>query len=231
MKAMILAAGRGERLRPLTDSVPKPMLPVAGKPLIEHHIVRLADAGITDIVINTCWLAEQIEEYFSDRGRRLGVTIHWSKEATALETGGGIAKALPLLGNNPFMLINGDVWSDYPLAELDDSKLSDNLDAWLLLVNNPEHNRRGDFALRDNIVHYAEQQTATFSGISLIRPSLFADHRDSDDKAFPLRDALRPAILAGRVGGAVYTGRWCDVGTVARYRQLESIFKQENNSS
>ena len=87
MKAMILAAGRGERLRPLTDSVPKPMLPVAGKPLIEHHIVRLADAGITDIVINTCWLAEQIEEYFSDRGRRLGVTIHWSKEATALETG------------------------------------------------------------------------------------------------------------------------------------------------
>ena len=129
------------------------------------------------------------------------------------------------------MLINGDVWSDYPLAELGDSTLSDNLDAWLLLVNNPEHNRRGDFALRDNIVHYAEQQTATFSGISLIRPSLFADHRDSDDKAFPLRDALRPAILAGRVGGAVYTGRWCDVGTVARYQQLESIFKQENNSS
>ena len=114
MKAMILAAGRGERLRPLTDKTPKPMLAVDGKPLLEHHVRRLAAAGITEIVINTCWLGEQIEAYFSDDGRRLGVNISWSREAEALETGGGITRALPLLGESPFLLINGDVWSDFP---------------------------------------------------------------------------------------------------------------------
>jgi len=129
MKAMILAAGRGERLRPLTDSIPKPMLQVAGKPLLEHHLERLAAAGITEIVINTSWLGEQIQEYFNDCQQRLGVIISWSREVTALETGGGIAKALPLLGDEPFILINGDVWSDYPLDQLRDHKLSDDLDA------------------------------------------------------------------------------------------------------
>ncbi len=220
MKAMILAAGRGERLRPLTDSTPKPMLPVAGKPLLEHHLVRLAAAGITDIVINTSWLAEQIEEYFSDCEKRLGVTISWSREVMALETGGGIARALPLLGDDPFMLINGDVWSDYPLVDLLDNRLSDDLDAWLLLVGNPAHNLCGDFALQDGRVTYAEDHAATFSGISLIRPVLFANHLERDS-TFPLRDVLRPAIVAGRVGGEIYTGSWCDVGTLARYEQLQ----------
>jgi MurNAc alpha-1-phosphate uridylyltransferase len=222
MKAMILAAGRGERLRPLTDSTPKPMLQVAGKPLLEHHLARLAAAGITDIVINTSWLAEQIEEYFSDCETRLGVTISWSREVTALETGGGIARALPLLGDEPFMLINGDVWSDYPLVELQGKKLSDDLDAWLLLVGNPAHNPGGDFALQNGRVNYAEDLAATFSGISLIRPALFANYLERDS-AFPLRDVLRPAIVAGRVGGEVYTGSWCDVGTLERYEQLQVL--------
>ena len=227
MKAMILAAGRGERLRPLTDSTPKPMLQVAGKPLLEHHLVRLAAAGITEIVINTSWLAEQIEEYFGDCEQRLGVTISWSREVTALETGGGIAKALPLLGDQPFMLINGDVWSDYPLVDLRDNKLSDDLDAWLLLVGNPTHNPRGDFALKHGRVNYAEDHAATFSGISLIRPALFADYLERDN-AFPLREVLRPAVVAGRVGGAIYTGSWCDVGTLERYEQLQASVGQKN---
>ena len=225
MKAMILAAGRGERLRPLTDSTPKPMLQVAGKPLLEHHLVRLAAAGITDIVINTSWLAEQIEDYFNDCQQRLGVTISWSREATALETGGGIAKALPLLGDQPFMLINGDVWSDYPLAQLQDNKLSNDLDAWLLLVANPPHNPRGDFALQDGRINYAQEQTSTFSGISLIHPKLFVTDSASGS-AFPLRDVLRPAIVAGRVGGDIYSGSWCDVGTLERYQQLQDSLAQ-----
>ena len=221
MKAMILAAGRGERLRPLTDSTPKPMLQVAGKPLLEHHLERLAAVGITDIVINTSWLAEQIEDYFNHCQQRLGVTISWSREETALETGGGIAKALPLLGDEPFVLINGDVWSDYPLAQLRDKKLSDNLDAWLLLVANPPHNARGDFALQEGRVNYVGQQASTFSGISLIRPALFVTDFERGS-AFPLRDVLRPAIVAGRVGGDIYTGSWCDVGTLERYEQLQN---------
>ena len=227
MKAMILAAGRGERLRPLTDSTPKPMLQVAGKPLLEHHLVRLAEAGVTEIVINTSWLAEPIEAYFSDCEARLGVTISWSREVTALETGGGIVNALALLGDEPFILINGDVWSDYPLLELRDNKLSDDLDAWLLLVGNPIHNPAGDFALQDGRVNYAEEHSATFSGISLMRPALFAEHLERDG-AFPLRDVLRPAIVAGRVGGELYTGSWCDVGTLERYQQLQASLNQAN---
>jgi len=225
MKAMILAAGRGERLRPLTDSIPKPMLQVAGKPLLEHHLVRLAAAGITDIVINTSWLGEQIEEYFNHCQQRLGVTISWSREVTALETGGGIAKALSSLGDEPFMLINGDVWSDYPLAQLLDINLSDDLDAWLLLIANPPHNSRGDFALQEGRVVYADERTSTFSGISLIRPALFS-HNFERGSAFPLRDVLRPAIVAGRVGGEIYSGSWCDVGTLERYQQLQASLVQ-----
>ena len=229
MKAMILAAGRGERLRPLTDSIPKPMLQVAGKPLLEHHLERLAAAGISDIVINTSWLAEQIEEYFNHCQQRLGVTISWSREVIALETGGGIAKVLPLLGDEPFMLINGDVWSDYPLDQLRDKKLSDDLDAWLLLVANPPHNSRGDFALQDERIGYADQRTATFSGISLIRPALFTTDLERGS-AFPLRDVLRPAIVAGRVGGDIYLGSWCDVGTLERYEQLQDSLAESKNN-
>jgi MurNAc alpha-1-phosphate uridylyltransferase len=223
MKAMILAAGRGERLRPLTDTTPKPMLPINGKPLLEHHINRLAAAGIDEIVINTCWLGEQIETYFADNGRRFGVNISWSREAQALETGGGISHALPLLGDQPFLLVNGDVWSDFPLAELVKTDLPTELDAQLVLVNNPEHHPRGDFSLDGKLVSYKEAQRFTFSGISLFRPALFAAYQASAGQCFPLRDILRPAILAGRVSASVYTGSWCDVGTVERYQQLQNF--------
>ena len=223
MKAMILAAGRGERLRPLTDTTPKPMLPINGKPLLEHHINRLAAAGIDEIVINTCWLGEQIEEYFADGGCRFGVNISWSREAHALETGGGISQALPLLGDEPFLLINGDVWSDFPLAELSETNLSPELDAKLVLVDNPDHHPQGDFSLDGKLVSYREAQRYTFSGISLFRPALFAAFQASAGQCFPLRDVLRPAILAGRVSASVYTGSWCDVGTVERYQQLQNF--------
>ena len=230
MKAMILAAGRGERLRPLTDKTPKPMLAIDGKPLLEHHINRLAAIGIEHIVINTCWLGEQIEEYFSDDGRRFGVNISWSREVEALETGGGISRALPLLGDAPFLLINGDVWSDYPLAELSKINLPADRDAQLVLVDNPEHHPQGDFSLQGDLVSYREGQRFTFSGVSLFRPQLFAAYTNSAGTCFPLRDVLRPAILAGRVSATVYTGNWCDVGTVERYQQLETFVKNRKSS-
>ncbi len=222
MKAMILAAGRGERLRPLTDTTPKPMLPLNGKPLLEHHINRLVAIGVKDIVINTCWLGEQIEAYFAD-GRDFGVNISWSRESEALETGGGIRHALPFLGDQPFLLINGDVWSDFPLAELAETALPAELDARLVLVNNPEHNPQGDFSLDGILVSYRETQRFTFSGISIFRPQLFAAYQSSAGQNFPLRDVLRPAILAGRVAGSIHTGSWYDVGTVERYQQLEAF--------
>lgn len=222
MKAMILAAGRGERLRPLTDTTPKPMLPLNGKPLLEHHINRLVAIGVKDIVINTCWLGEQIEAYFAD-GHDFGVNISWSRESEALETGGGIRHALPFLGDQPFLLINGDVWSDFPLAELAETALPAELDARLVLVNNPEHNPQGDFSLDGILVSYRETQRFTFSGISIFRPQLFAAYQSSAGQNFPLRDVLRPAILAGRVAGSIHTGSWYDVGTVERYQQLEAF--------
>lgn len=223
MKAMILAAGRGERLRPLTDATPKPMLPIDGKPLLEHHINRLAASGITEIIINTCWLGEQIEEYFYDNGRRFGVTISWSREAEALETGGGITQALPLLSDEPFLLINGDVWSDFPLAQLCQTDLSAGLDARLVLVSNPGHHPRGDFSVDGDLVSYKGAQRFTFSGISLFRPALFTAHQSNSGQCFPLRDVLRPAILSGRIAASIYTGSWCDVGTVERYQQLQTL--------
>lgn len=227
MKAMLLAAGRGERLRPLTDKTPKPMLLIDGKPLLEHHIKRLAEIGVSDIVINTCWLAEQIEEYFHDSGRRFGVNISWSREVEALETGGGIAQALPLLGGEPFLLINGDVWSDFALRQLSEINLPAGLDAQLVLVDNPEHHPRGDFSLQGNVVSYEEGERFTFSGISLLRPELFHSYQPLTGQCFPLREVLRPAILSARVAATIFTGNWCDVGTVERYQQLEAFVQQE----
>lgn len=221
MKAMILAAGYGKRLQPLTNKIPKPLLPVAGKPLLQHHIERLATIGVTDLVINISWLAEQIESYFGD-GSDYGVNIIWSRESEPLETGGGIHKALPLLGDQPFLLINGDVWTDFPfLSAVNYSLRADHL-AWLLLVENPEHNSDGDFGLLDNFVSYQPQMKYTFSGISLIRPQLITEYSDhfGGQKCFPLRDILRPAIEDKKVVGYVFRDQWCDVGTVDRYSSL-----------
>lgn len=223
MKAMLLAAGYGKRLAPLTLKTPKPMLEVAGKPLLQHHIERLAACGIRDLVINTSWLAEQIEDYFGN-GSEFGVSISWSREPQPLETGGGIAKALDVLGKQPFLLVNGDVWTDFPLDSLSAQSVADNKSAWLLLVNNPEHNPKGDFALSDGLVTNTLSAKYTFSGISVIRPQLLSDYTQTNpsQESFPLRDVLLPAIEAGKVMGAVYHGKWCDVGTVERYQALNN---------
>lgn len=223
MKAMLLAAGYGKRLAPLTLKTPKPMLEVAGKPLLQHHIERLAACGIRDLVINTSWLAEQIEDYFGD-GSQFGVSISWSREPQPLETGGGIAKALDLLGHQPFLLVNGDVWTDFPLDSVSAQSVADNKSAWLLLVNNPEHNPKGDFALSDGLVTNTLSAKYTFSGISVIRPQLLSEYTQTNpsQESFPLRDVLLPAIEAGKVMGALYHGKWCDVGTVERYQALNN---------
>lgn len=224
MRAMILAAGYGKRLQPLTNKTPKPLLPVAGKPLLQHHIEHLASIGITDIVINTSWLAEQIEDYFGN-GSNYSVNITWSREFKPLETGGGINKALPFLGEAPFLLINGDIWTDFPFSSIENLTLSEHQAAWLLLVENPEHNLEGDFGLEDNMVSYKSESRFTFSGISLLRPELIKDYaiKNSSKSSFPLRDVLSLAIQQSKVVGSFYPGQWCDVGTPERYKILNNF--------
>jgi len=217
MKAMILAAGLGARLRPLTDSIPKPMLKVAGKPLLEYHLERLSNAGITEIVINISWLADQIEDYFSD-GSDFGVNINWAHEDIPLETGGGIFNALPVLGSAPFLLISGDVWTDFPIETLLIKPIESKNLAHLVLVDNPEHNLMGDFSLKHNRVGFGAERH-TYSGISILSPELF-NNIDAQKNVFPLRDVLRPAILSNRISGTLYSGEWCDVGTLQRYTKL-----------
>lgn len=217
MKAMILAAGRGERMRPLTDHVPKPLLQAAGKPIIEHTIKQLVAAGFTDIVINHAHLGGQIEDYLGN-GRQLGATICYSPEGeTALETAGGIINALPLLGDAPFLVVNGDIATDFPYAEL---KKQDIDLAHLVLIDNPEHHPTGDFALdQHGIVSDAEAEKLTFSGIGLYRPELFETTPAGNLKLAPL---LRAAMKDRRVSGRHFTGFWMDIGTPQRLRELDA---------
>ncbi|MCE8016312.1 nucleotidyltransferase family protein [Halomonas sp. MCCC 1A17488] len=220
MKAMILAAGLGKRMRPLTDHCPKPLLPVAGKPLIAHHLERLAAAGIREVVINVSYRAEQIVEALGD-GDAYGVRIAWSREATPLETGGGIRQALPLLGGAPFLLVNGDVWCAFDPAVL--PPLGDDL-AHLVLVANPPHHPEGDFHLDSaGRVHASGEPRLTFSGLSLIDPALVAERPPGE---FPLAPLLREAMNAGRVGGTHHRGRWVDVGTPERLVELDRELRQ-----
>lgn len=222
MKAMILAAGLGTRMRPLTDHCPKPLLDVAGKPLIARHIERLAAAGFRDIVINVAHLGHMIEAALGD-GRQWGVNIHYSRETQPLETAGGIVNALPLLGDEAFLLVNGDIWCDYPLALLQSLQLSGL--AHLVLVDNPEHHLAGDFVLQGDKVHpRGEQIGLTFSGMSVMHPRLFDNWRARAGEAFPLREILLPAMAAGQVSGEHYTGYWLDVGTPQRLQQLIGKF-------
>ncbi|CAL1240590.1 N-acetylmuramate alpha-1-phosphate uridylyltransferase MurU [Candidatus Methylocalor cossyra] len=214
MKAMILAAGRGERLRPLTDHTPKPLLPAGGRPLIEHLLVALATAGFRDIVINTAHLGYQIEERLG-AGERFGVRIRYSREGTALETGGGIHRALPLLGEEPFLVINGDIATDFPFNRLPASP--DGL-AHLVLVPNPPHHPGGDFALAGGRVLTSGPSRHTFSGIGVYRPELF---RGLEDGRFALAPLLRAAMAAGKVSGELYEGFWMDIGTPERLAALE----------
>jgi len=216
MKAMILAAGLGTRMRPLTDKTPKPLLKVGGIPLIVWHIERLAHDGFTDIVINIAHLGYQIPEALGD-GSEWGVKITYSdeQEEGALESAGGIVKALPLLGNDSFVVLNGDVWTDYDFQ--DHRKLADGILAHLVLVPNPEHNPEGDFALEDNIVVDAKQYT--FSGIGYYSPKLFEGVPYGKSALAPL---LRAAMKEGKVTGELYEGEWLDIGTPERLELLNA---------
>jgi MurNAc alpha-1-phosphate uridylyltransferase len=214
MKAMILAAGRGERMRPLTDSLPKPLLPVAGKPLIVHHIERLAAAGIRQLVINHAHLGELIETELGD-GSAWGVEIRYSAEGRALETGGGIFRALPLLGEAPFLVVNGDIWCDIDFSRL---QLPVGMLAHLVLVPNPAHHPQGDFVLQDRRVLDSDGERLTFSGIGLYHPQLFSGCQPG---AFPLAPLLRRAMEGGRVSGVRHRGYWVDVGTPERLMDLD----------
>ena len=233
---MILAAGRGERMRPLTDHMPKPLLKVNGKPLIVHHIERLQASGITDIVINHAWLGSQIEDYLGD-GSQYGVSIVYSPEGEqGLETAGGIVNALPLLGDYAFLVINGDVWCDWnPLEAMGHVNAIDNgaAQAWLLLVDNPEHNPEGDFILKSNAKVQPKStlsqasSTLTFAGIGVYHPSLFNGLK-AGDKA-PLAPLLKVAMMTQQVAGQHYKGKWVDVGTPERLESLNNKLKSPEN--
>ncbi|MDX1655499.1 MAG: nucleotidyltransferase family protein [Candidatus Competibacteraceae bacterium] len=215
MRAMILAAGRGERMRPLTDTTPKPLLAAGGRPLIEYHLIGLARAGFKRVVINLGHLGEQIRHHLGDGGR-WGLTIDYSPEPPgALETGGGIHRALPLLGEGPFLVVNGDIWSDYPYARL----LERPVDlAHLVLVDNPPQHPHGDFILSGARVGVEGEPSLTYSGIGLLNPALFAGLTPG---RFALAPLLREAIAAGRVSGEHYPGRWWDIGTPERLAALD----------
>jgi MurNAc alpha-1-phosphate uridylyltransferase len=217
---MILAAGRGERMRPLTDHTPKPLLEAGGKPLIVWHLERLAAAGFRQVVINHAHLGRQLEQALGD-GARWGLDIRYSPEGEgrALETGGGIFRALPLLGEGPFLVVNGDIWTDVDFAGL---ALADDDLAHLVLVANPRHHPEGDFCLRAGRVSLAHGSRLTFSGVGVYRPALFAG---CEPGAFPLAPLLRSAMEGGRVGGARHDGRWVDVGTPQRLAELDETLR------
>lgn len=228
MKALILAAGLGERMRPLTDTTPKPLLEAGGKPLIAWHLEKLAAIGVREVVINTSWLADRFPLVLDD-GSRWGLQLHFSYEGeTPLETGGGIWNALPLLGEAPFIAVNGDIWSDYDFARLPEL-LRD--DAHLVLVDNPLQHPRGDFALQDSRVTSDGEPRLTFAGIGVYRPHVFDGWRellgsniDIDGKPprFPLPPLLRAAMTRNAVSGEHHRGRWTDVGTPERLARLDS---------
>lgn len=224
MKAMILAAGKGERMRPLTLTTPKPLLPAGGRPLIEHHLERLKQAGYHDIVINHAWLGQQIEETLGD-GSRFGLSIRYSPEGEPLETAGGIRKALPLLteeSDDWFLVINGDIWCELDLATL---KTPADADALLVLTDNPEHNPGGDFCLEpDGQVALSGSNPLTFSGISLLHRRLFDSLAPGPMKLAPI---LKKAIADQRVRGRHFSGRWMDIGTPDRLRQLDNLLTRD----
>lgn len=219
MKAMVLAAGLGRRMRPLTDHTPKPLLNVGGKPLLQYHLEALAGAGVRDVVINTAYLGDQIQA-FAGHGARWGLTIQYSEETEPLETGGAIHRALPLLGDEPFLLLNGDVYTDFPLASLTQRPLHPDALGRLLLVPNQPFHPEGDFGLTDSGHLTLQSPRLTFAGISLLRPGLIAHYPNRRD-VFPLLEALLPALQAGQLEGLSYEGYWNDVGTPERLADVE----------
>lgn len=220
--AILLAAGRGERMRPLTDTTPKPLLPVQGKALIEWHIERLVKANITHVVINHAWLGQQIIDYLGD-GQRYGIHIQYSAESTALETASGIKKALPLLGPNPFLVISSDIWTSWDAQhahEMATRLQQQHALAHLLLVTNPDHHPNGDFGLVGNLIQKADKLNRfTYSGIGVYTNAFF--DAVPADLPTPLREPLHQAIARQQVLGSVYSGQWVDVGTPERLKQIE----------
>jgi N-acetyl-alpha-D-muramate 1-phosphate uridylyltransferase len=212
---MVLAAGRGERMRPLTDHLPKPLLPVRGKPLIVHHLERLAALGVRDVVINLAWLGDTIRAALGD-GSAWKLRIRYSEESgQALETGGGIFQALPWLGTEAFLVVNADVFTDLDFATL---TIADDALAHLVLVPNPPQHPNGDFGLSDGRVQLQGDPRWTYSGIGLYRPALF---EGCSPGRFPLKPLLERAIAAQRLHGECYRGLWSDVGTVERLKALQ----------
>ena len=222
MKAMILAAGKGERLRPLTLHTPKPLVRAAGVPLIEYHVRALVRAGFSELVVNHAWLGQQIEDYLGG-GERYGVRIRYSAEGEPLETGGGIFKALPLLGDEPFVVVNGDIFTDYDFSALRRPFAEK---AHLVLVDNPAHHPAGDFRLAGGLVTDAAADGAslTYSGIAVLNPELFAGCQPG---AFKLAPLLRQAMAGQQVTGERFSGRWVDVGTHERLAEVESLLQGE----
>jgi MurNAc alpha-1-phosphate uridylyltransferase len=225
MRAMILAAGRGERLRPLTDSLPKPLIEAGGKALIEYHLERLAAAGFQDIVINQGHLGHKLPESLGN-GDRWRVRIHWSVEPPeALETGGGIFQALPLLGNGPFLVVNGDLYTDYPLARLRAVKCDK---AHLVLVPNPAHNPNGDFSLQGARVQNTGPDIYTFSGLAVYHPRFFNDCAAGRYSIVP---TLRKTIDETLVTGELYRGQWLDIGNLERLESLRKYLQVKNDNT
>lgn len=219
MKAMILAAGKGERMRPLTLHTPKPLLKVNGTSLIERQINNLVAAGHAHIVINHAWLGAQIVAALGD-GSRLHAHISYSAEEAPLETGGGIFQALPLLGPEPFAVVNGDIWTDYDFRQL---RLPPGMLAHLVMVDSPPHNSAGDFTLHNGLLQAESSSPLTYSGIAVLHPQLF---NGAGGGAFRLADLLRPAMSRGLVSGEHFAGRWLDVGTVERLQQAQQLAAQ-----
>jgi N-acetyl-alpha-D-muramate 1-phosphate uridylyltransferase len=214
---MLLAAGRGERLRPITDTVPKPLVAIAGKPLIVYHLEALAAAGIRDVVINLSWLGEKIRSALGD-GSRFGVRISYSEEGPVpLETGGGIHRALSFLGPDPFLVVNADVWTDMDFSRV--PTLEEGADARLLLAPNPPHHPRGDFGLEGDLVVEREADRFTYTGIGVYRPAFFTGCAPGK---FPLLPLLERAIAARRLRGEVYRGEWLDIGSPERLAWLDA---------
>ena len=218
MKAMILAAGRGERLRPHTDITPKPLIQVGQHRLIEYHLLNLASAGIEEVIINISWLADQVRDTLGD-GSRYSTKIVYSDEGEeALETAGGIINVLPILGPDPFIVINGDIWCDYDLTALTSKQLD--YEAHLVLVRNPEHNAAGDFALENGTIGNTGKNMSTDSGIGLYTAKLFADLQAGKRALAPI---LRKKAEQNKIGGELYNGKWIDIGTIERLAQLRSF--------
>ena len=226
MKAMILAAGRGERMRPLTDHIPKPLLEVAGKPLIIWHLEKLAKANFEEVIINHAHLGEMIETYVGD-GSRWNLKITYSREGSPLETAGGIKKALPLIGDQPFLVVNADIYTDFNFATIKNRNLND-CKGHLVMVKNPKQHPDGDFFLQNNQIEREGKERLTFSGIAIYQPKIFEDI--NIEPVAKLAPILKKLIDAECISGEVYQGLWFDIGTPERLNEVNLFLKEELKS-